>query len=278
MTRNQIEYFNAVESKRHNLASEKEANRSNRAREVETNRHNVVTEGETNRHNVASEVEINRHNVATEREATRHNVVVEQQTRDQNLWLRSQQRLESDRNYYLRKQQNEMQAQHLSNEAYSNQTGRLNLSFLDRHYQRMDATALMNAETQRAVGFGNLNVGLLNASTASRNASTNEINAATSARRVTYQNMYDQGMLRNNTLTANSQVEYQRNRMNVEKQQVVIGYLNAGANLISSSSNLAKNLKGGRTNGKSKTATEKTPEELWFDELEKEINEQAGKR
>lgn len=69
MTRNQIEYWNLQESKRHNVATE-----------VEINRHNVATEGidlgnlqETQRHNYATEGielgklgETRRHNVATE--------------------------------------------------------------------------------------------------------------------------------------------------------------------------------------------------------------------
>lgn len=66
MTANQIAYFNAKETVRHNTQTEKE-----------TNRHNVVTENETYRHNVATENEINRHNVITENETQRHNMATE---------------------------------------------------------------------------------------------------------------------------------------------------------------------------------------------------------
>lgn len=66
MTANQIAYFNAKETVRHNTQTEKE-----------TNRHNVVTENETYRHNVATETETNRHNVITENETQRHNLATE---------------------------------------------------------------------------------------------------------------------------------------------------------------------------------------------------------
>nr|AVX53618.1 putative ORF1 [Marmot picobirnavirus] len=55
MTRNQIAYWEYVETGRHNLATEKETNRHNLATEQEIYRHNVATEGETYRHNVATE-------------------------------------------------------------------------------------------------------------------------------------------------------------------------------------------------------------------------------
>jgi hypothetical protein len=96
MTRNQIDYWNMVENKRHNVVTEGETNRHNVATEgidigklSESARHNVVTEnidigklGETTRHNVASEG-IERSKVglgyAELGETTRHNLVVEGQ-------------------------------------------------------------------------------------------------------------------------------------------------------------------------------------------------------
>lgn len=62
MTRNQIEYWNLNETRRHNVTTENETVRHNQASESETNRHNVVSEGidlgqlsETARHNRAGE-------------------------------------------------------------------------------------------------------------------------------------------------------------------------------------------------------------------------------
>ena len=47
MTTNQIAYMNAIESQRHNQASENETKRSNIARETETHRANVANEKNT---------------------------------------------------------------------------------------------------------------------------------------------------------------------------------------------------------------------------------------
>lgn len=73
MTHNQLEYWANVETRRANLARERETNRSNQVNERETNRHNLETEaqGRTNlselgRHNRAGEIETRRHNKATE--------------------------------------------------------------------------------------------------------------------------------------------------------------------------------------------------------------------
>lgn len=66
MTKNQIAYFNAKETQRHNYVTEQETNRSNLAKEYETYRHNYATEVETNRHNVVGETETYRHNYVME--------------------------------------------------------------------------------------------------------------------------------------------------------------------------------------------------------------------
>lgn len=90
MTRNQIEYWNLQENKRHNLVSEGETGRHNVVTEGETGRHNVTTEaidigklGETTRHNIASEglegAKINL-GYAELGESTRHNIATELNT------------------------------------------------------------------------------------------------------------------------------------------------------------------------------------------------------
>lgn len=66
MTKNQIEYWRNVETKRNNLATEQETNRSNMAKEAETYRSNVAREKETHRANTTNEAETKRHNLATE--------------------------------------------------------------------------------------------------------------------------------------------------------------------------------------------------------------------
>lgn len=80
MTANQIAYQNYRENARSNKRKEQETERSNRAQEDlgwysarETNRHNVAAETETNRSNLAREVETNRSNLARELETNRSN-------------------------------------------------------------------------------------------------------------------------------------------------------------------------------------------------------------
>lgn len=84
MTKNQIDYWNLQETKRHNSVTEGETGRHNLAAEGETSRHNVVTERETERSNRAREGidlgklnESVRHNKVTESETNRHNVATE---------------------------------------------------------------------------------------------------------------------------------------------------------------------------------------------------------
>lgn len=74
MTKNQIEYWRNVETKRSNLATELETKRSNEARELETRRHNLVVEqqgfstlAEQARSNQAREYETSRSNLENER-------------------------------------------------------------------------------------------------------------------------------------------------------------------------------------------------------------------
>lgn len=71
MTANQIAYWNMMESKRSNLARERETYRSNVARETETHRNNTATEAltglrdaETKRNNLARLAEEKRNNIA----------------------------------------------------------------------------------------------------------------------------------------------------------------------------------------------------------------------
>nr|AVA30670.1 hypothetical protein [Picobirnavirus sp.] len=80
MTKNQIDYWNYVEGKRHNQATEVELERSHRATEEISSKYNdSVIElrgqelGETSRHNVAVETETKRSNLAKEKETAEHN-------------------------------------------------------------------------------------------------------------------------------------------------------------------------------------------------------------
>lgn len=98
MTSNQIAYWNLVEQKRANMASEntkrfsaEETQRANQAKEAETFRSNLAKEQETKRSNLAHEYEATRHNRQQERfsqdqltieghklnETKRHNVASE---------------------------------------------------------------------------------------------------------------------------------------------------------------------------------------------------------
>lgn len=55
MTRNQLAYWELMEKKRSNQATETETNRANVAKETETNRSNLAKEGETHRFNLVTE-------------------------------------------------------------------------------------------------------------------------------------------------------------------------------------------------------------------------------
>lgn len=92
MTHNQIEYWKLQESKRNNLATERETRRHNVVGEGETYRSNVAKEtisagtlAENTRHNKASESETYRHNAAAENETTRSNRAREAETWRSNL-------------------------------------------------------------------------------------------------------------------------------------------------------------------------------------------------
>lgn len=103
MTQNALAYLSLQETKRHQLATEKEQQRSNLARETEAVRSNVAREVESNRSAVAREVlesrkhditqayntwvttEQTRSNMAREFETHRHNVVTEQTANAQTL-------------------------------------------------------------------------------------------------------------------------------------------------------------------------------------------------
>lgn len=81
MTDQQINFFQASELGRHNLATEKQARKELR----ELKRHQRATETETHRSNVANETnfllnldELSRHNKATETETNRSNIANEQ--------------------------------------------------------------------------------------------------------------------------------------------------------------------------------------------------------
>lgn len=118
MTRNQIEYWNVQESKRHNVTTEGETQRHNVATEYETGRHNRVSESidlgnlnESIRHNKTTETETNRHNLATENETYRHNVRTEGQT-DMSLNLDAGRLAETSRANSIRQQELAEQARH----------------------------------------------------------------------------------------------------------------------------------------------------------------------
>lgn len=99
MTKNQIDYWNFVENKRHNQAMElyssgtlNETKRSNLAREEETQRSNLARESETKRSNLANELlgtsrlqEDVRHNQTSEKETSRSNIAREFETNRSNV-------------------------------------------------------------------------------------------------------------------------------------------------------------------------------------------------
>lgn len=90
MTTTQINYWNYVETNRHNLAEEREMRRANKARESENVRSNMAREAENFRSNTSNEAikaEQNRINAQTNvinqarnAEQVRHNLVSEQHT------------------------------------------------------------------------------------------------------------------------------------------------------------------------------------------------------
>lgn len=82
MTKNQIDYWNYVESNRHNLATERETRRANQERELETNRSNLANENlkakqlaETIRINTINANEAQRANRAREDLSAQSNVL-----------------------------------------------------------------------------------------------------------------------------------------------------------------------------------------------------------
>lgn len=120
MTRNQIYYWQNVETKR-----------SNQAREAETHRNNAAIEAETNRHNLAMELltknqydELARHNLATETEQNRTNVANEQ----------------------IKTVANDIGYGNLAVKQYEAKTGRLNVAV---NQQNADTNAFLASETQR---------------------------------------------------------------------------------------------------------------------------------
>lgn len=182
MLQTQVNYWNLVETQRHNLASEDYYNRSL----SETNRHNLVTEAqnqtslneqarhnttteyltyqannenvrhnqvmeaqgwsvitETNRHNVATENENKRHNVQMENETVRHNTTTEKETTRHNLAAESID--------YTNSQTNRYNAETNRMNAYTN--------------QRNAKTNAYNASVNADYSSGMLDIGMKNAST-----------------------------------------------------------------------------------------------------------------
>lgn len=182
MLQTQVNYWNLVETQRHNLASEDYYNRSL----SETNRHNLMTEAqnqsslneqarhnttteyltyqaqnenvrhnqimeaqgwsvisETNRHNVATENENNRHNVRMENETVRHNTTTENETTRHNL--------ASENIDYINSQTNRYNAETNRMNAYTN--------------QRNASTNAYNASVNADYSSGMLDIGMKNAST-----------------------------------------------------------------------------------------------------------------
>lgn len=169
MTRNQIEYWRNVETARTNLAQETETNRANMARENETHRSNVRNELEMNRSNRTREQETERHNRATESqnqkdlalrtvvadrdfhmglrtlsETARHNKAVEGENQRSNKAREYLSKLESDRNYEVKRRQQ-------STADYNAMTQRYNVEEGKRSHQANEGYALLNlAEAKRS--------------------------------------------------------------------------------------------------------------------------------
>jgi inorganic pyrophosphatase/exopolyphosphatase len=104
MTRNQLEYWNLQETKRHNAATEGETGRHNVAEEGETKRHNVMSESEMQRHNMRTEMqtdtnllETQRHNIATEGYTKQSVAETQRANRASESIRREQNRLESQK-------------------------------------------------------------------------------------------------------------------------------------------------------------------------------------
>nr|AVX53516.1 putative ORF1 [Marmot picobirnavirus] len=129
LTKNQIEYFKAVNQKNYWDAALSETSRSNRAneritslRDAETKRSNLAREKETNRSNVAKENENTRSNQAREIENFRSNLARETETQRSNLAR------ESEASLHNRVSENETMRHNLATESETSRTNRVNES------------------------------------------------------------------------------------------------------------------------------------------------------
>lgn len=159
MTHNQIAYFQAQETQRSNLATEKETNRANLARENEINRNNRAVEAETNRHNLATEYETSRNNRAQLLEGSRHNYATENNAAMANA-INQSHYVRQDYNQYLGVQET---GRHNRHSEYIG-TGQLSES------RRSNRAKESLSETLNAINARNAKI-------AQQNADTNRLNA-----------------------------------------------------------------------------------------------------
>lgn len=153
MTKNQLQYWQNVETQRSNLARETETNRNNMAVESETHRANLAREVEAHRANVSNEIEMNRHHLATEN-LQLQNLLVTKQTASRQLDIAKLQAEEARRSNLAREQETKRSniAREDEQKRSNQEQERLRQLESNRDYavkKRAQSTASYDAETRR---------------------------------------------------------------------------------------------------------------------------------
>lgn len=191
MLQTQVNYWNLVETQRHNLASEDYYNRSL----SETTRHNLASEdyynrnlGETTRHNLVTE----KQNQTSLNEQARHNTTTEYLTyQAQNETARHNQVMEGQ-GWAVITETNR------HNVASENETVRHNIRVENeatRHNTATEAETTRHNLASEGIDYANSQTNRYNAETNRMNAYTNQRNASTNAYNAAIQADYTSGMI-----------------------------------------------------------------------------------
>lgn len=170
MTRNQIAFWELVENRMHNRATEKEANRSNVARENETHRSNVQNEMESRRHNILSETLQGKDISVKDKvadETKRHNLAMEQFNKQQNElgWANLGNEQRKTENAYIlgTRQARENERANRANEAIRSGELAVHAGQLDETVQHNRNTEMIQSANALTTGYKNVMSGLTDA-------------------------------------------------------------------------------------------------------------------
>lgn len=239
MTKNQIDYWNYVEAKRHNRETERENERANLERERENRRSNKSKEGEIHRSNLASE--------AVKREANAINAhfnevsLNEQQRRNLASELLTAQSQDIERariKLGYAQAETSLQSAHIAAGPSYAQVGLgySNLAELNRHQLAVE-------EEQRRSNFAKETASWSQAESSATNAQANLINAQTRQRQ---QSLAEKRYQELDVPSAMVNIAQQRSRISVDRAQEqrwqhqnATDTVNAGARIIDSVAGLA---------------------------------------